>query len=105
MLRRVTANPEYSSPLATRYATRDMVANFDDRRRYVLWRRLWIALAEAQAELGLPIAPEQIAAMREHEGELDLGRVAELESKLRHDVMAHVRHFGELVGPGAEKVI
>jgi adenylosuccinate lyase len=82
-----------------------MVANFDDRRRYVLWRRLWIALAEAEAELGLPIAPEQIAAMREHEGELDLARVAELESKLRHDVMAHVRHFGELVGPGAEKVI
>jgi adenylosuccinate lyase len=101
----VTDAPEYRSPLATRYATREMVANFDDRRRYGLWRSLWIALAEHQRELGLPIAAEQIEAMRAHQGELDLARVAELEAKLRHDVMAHVRHFGELVGPGAEKVI
>ncbi len=82
-----------------------MVANFDDRRRYALWRDLWIALAESQRELGLPIEAQQIEAMRAKKGELDLARVAELEAKLRHDVMAHVRHFGELVGPGAEKVI
>jgi len=97
--------PEYRSPLATRYATREMVANFDDRRRTVLWRRLWIALAEAERELGLPIQDAQIAAMRAKVDEIDFDRVAELEARLRHDVMAHVHHFGELVGPGAEKVI
>jgi adenylosuccinate lyase len=96
---------DYESPLATRYATAPMVANFGDRRRVVLWRRLWIALAEAQRELGLPITTEQIEAMRAKVDEIDFARVAELEAKLRHDVMAHVHHFGELVGPGAEKVI
>jgi adenylosuccinate lyase len=97
--------PEYRSPLATRYATRPMVANFDDRRRTVLWRQLWIALADAERELGLPISVEQVAAMRARVEEIDLDRVAVLEARLRHDVMAHVHHFGELVGPGAEKVI
>jgi adenylosuccinate lyase len=82
-----------------------MVANFDDRRRTLLWRRLWIALADAERELGLPIDETQVAAMRAKMDEIDLERVAELEARLRHDVMAHVHHFGELVGPGAEKVI
>jgi adenylosuccinate lyase len=107
MLRLPMTDPpsEYRSPLATRYATPAMVANFDDRRRTVLWRRLWIALAEAERELGLPIQAEQVAAMRAKIEEIELDRVAELEARLRHDVMAHVHHFGELVGPGAEKVI
>jgi adenylosuccinate lyase len=105
MLRPVEAAPDYRSPLATRYATAAMVANFADRRRYLLWRDLWIALATAQRELGLPIDAAQIDAMRAHRDELDLGRVAELEARTRHDVMAHVHHFGELVGPGAEKII
>ncbi len=96
---------EWRSPLQTRYATRAMVANFGDRRRVRLWRELWIALAEGQRELGLPIADEQIEAMRAHVDALDLCRVAEFEAKLRHDVMAHVHHFGELVGPEAEKII
>jgi adenylosuccinate lyase len=97
--------PEYRSPLATRYATAEMVANFDDRRRTILWRKLWIALAEAERGLGLPIQKEQIAAMQAKLEDIDLSRVAELEARVRHDVMAHVHHFGELVGPGAEKVI
>lgn len=97
--------PEYRSPLGSRYATAAMVANFDDRRRIGLWRRLWIALATAQRELGLSITAEQIAAMQANVDVIDFDRVAELEAKLRHDVMAHVHHFGELVGPGAEKVI
>ena len=101
----VPAPPEYSSPLATRYATAAMVANFADRRRYLLWRDLWIALATAQRELGLSIDSAQIDAMRAHRDELDLARVAAHEAKTRHDVMAHVHHFGELVGPGAEKII
>jgi hypothetical protein len=63
MLRPVNAAaPEYTSPLSTRYATQAMVANFDDRRRYELWRALWIALATAQRDLGLAITDEQIAA-------------------------------------------
>ena len=101
----VAQPPEYSSPLATRYATAAMVANFADRRRYLLWRDLWIALATAQRELGLAIDVAQIDAMRAHRDELDLARVAEHEARTRHDVMAHVHHFGELVGPGAEKII
>jgi adenylosuccinate lyase len=93
------------NPLATRYATPAMVANFADRRRIVLWRKLWIALASAQRDLGLEVTTEQIEAMRAHVDEIDFARVAELEAKLRHDVMAHVQHFGELVGPQAEKII
>jgi adenylosuccinate lyase len=96
---------EVRNPLATRYATPAMVANFADRRRVVLWRRLWIALASAQRDLGLEITTEQIEAMRAVEEQIDFERVAELEAKLRHDVMAHVRHFGELVGADAEKII
>lgn len=95
----------YQSPLATRYATAAMVENFGDHRRIVLWRRLWIALAQAQQELGLEISAEQIAAMKSNLETIDFDRVAELEAKFRHDVMAHVHHFGELVGPTAEKVI
>jgi len=97
--------PEYRSPLASRYATKEMAANFADHRRIVLWRRLWIELATAQRELGLSIDAAQIEAMREQIDRVDFARVAELEKRLRHDVMAHVHHFGELVGPGAEKII
>lgn len=82
-----------------------MVENFSDRRRVVLWRQLWIALAKAQQELGLPIDAGQVEAMQQHLEEIDFDRVAELEAKLRHDVMAHVHHFGERVGEEAEKVI
>jgi len=97
--------PEYRSPLASRYATKEMAANFADHRRIVLWRRLWIELATAQRELGLSIDAAQIEAMRAQIDRVDFARVAELEKRLRHDVMAHVHHFGELVGPGAEKII
>lgn len=102
---RSMAYAEYKSPLATRYATAAMVETFGDRHRVVLWRRLWIALAEAQAELGLSIDAAQVQAMRTNLKAIDFGRVAELEAQTRHDVMAHIKHFGELVGPDAEKVI
>jgi adenylosuccinate lyase len=95
----------YQSPLATRYATAAMVANFGDERRVLVWRDLWIALARAEQALGLPITDAQIAALVAHREEIDLRRVAELEAQLRHDVMAHVHHYGERVGPDAEKVI
>src|SRR5690606_2463344 len=72
--------------------------------KFTTWRRLWIALAESQRELGLPIPEEAIAQMRERIDEIDLGRAAELERRLRHDVMAHVHHFGE-VAPAARGII
>ena len=91
----------YRSPLAARYASRPMQENFSERRRALVWRDLWIALAESERELGLDVPEEAIAAMREHRDDLDLARVAELESELRHDVMAHVHAFGE-VAPAAK---
>src|SRR5688500_18080353 len=95
----------YQSPLATRYATAAMVENFSDRRRALLWRDLWIALAEAERGLGLPISAAQVEALRRGRETLDFARVAALEAELRHDVMAHIRHFGEVAGEGAEKII
>ena len=95
----------YTSPLASRYATADMLDNFGDRRRALLWRELWIALARAEQELGVPITDAQIEALIAHRDELDLDRVAEIEADTRHDVMAHVRHFGERAGAEAEKII
>jgi adenylosuccinate lyase len=95
----------YSSPLATRYATAAMVDNFSDRRRALLWRDLWIALAEAERELGVPIAPQQVAALRAARESIDFARVAAFEEKVRHDVMAHIHHFGEVAGADAAKVI
>jgi len=101
----MSASEVYRSPLGTRYATSAMVSNFGDTRRVRLWRELWIALAEAEKELGLPIPDEAVTAMRAHIDEVDFERVAELEAKFRHDVMAHVHHFGETAGDAAEKVI
>ncbi|WP_434414915.1 adenylosuccinate lyase [Nannocystis pusilla] len=95
----------YDSPLATRYATPAMVANFSDRRRALLWRDLWIALAEAERALGVPISEAQVAALRAARERVDFARVAEHEARLRHDVMAHIEHFGEVAGADAGKVI
>jgi adenylosuccinate lyase len=97
--------PGYQSPLASRYATKAMLENFSDRRRALLWRDLWIALARAEAELGLAITPAQITALEQVREQIDFERVAALEAELRHDVMAHVHHFGELAGPEAAKII
>ncbi len=85
----------YRDPLVARYAGAAMARVFSDEARFEQWRRLWIALAEAQSELGLPIAPEQIEQMRAHASDVDLDRATELERELRHDVMAHVHAFGE----------
>lgn len=85
----------YSSPLATRYASRAMQENFSERARGLVWRDLWIVLAECEQELGLPITPAQIAQLKAARANLDLARVAELERELRHDVMAHVHAYGE----------
>ncbi|HEX9670835.1 MAG TPA: adenylosuccinate lyase [Thermoanaerobaculia bacterium] len=96
------------NPLHERYASPEMARIFSASHRYGTWRRLWIALAECEAELGLPIRPEQLAALRLAAPGLDLERVAELERQTRHDVVAHLRHFAEQadgVAPGAGGIL
>ncbi len=88
------------NPLHERYASREMAAIFSAANRYTTWRRLWIMLARTQRELGLPISGEQIAALEAAAPALDLARVAEIEAKTRHDVVAHLRHFAEQAGVG-----
>ncbi|MDY7095362.1 MAG: adenylosuccinate lyase [Acidobacteriota bacterium] len=83
------------NPLHERYASREMAHLFTARHRYRWWRRLWIALAESQQQLGLPITDRQLATLRRVADDLDLARVAEIEAQTRHDVVAHLRHFKE----------
>ena len=95
----------YTSPLETRYASREMRELFGDRRKHGTWRRLWLALAEAQHELGLTqVTDAQLAEMREHLDDIDFDRAAEYERKLRHDVMAHIHAFGD-VAPLARPIV
>jgi adenylosuccinate lyase len=96
----VSDSENYQSPLATRYASREMRALFSPLHRARLWRRLWIALAEAEQELGLPIRAEQLAELRATAEQIDLARVAEHERRLRHDVMAHVHAWGDVAPEG-----
>ena len=86
------------NPLFERYASRQMAEIFSVQHRYGVWRRLWIALAESQQELGLPISDSQLAALRRVAPDIDLDRVAEIEAETRHDVVAHLRHFAEQAG-------
>jgi len=85
----------YRSPLSSRYASEAMRFNFSDKRRFTCWRQLWIALAECEQELGLPIRDEQIAEMKATLEDLDLEAAARYERELRHDVMAHIHAWGE----------
>lgn len=85
----------YESPLITRYSTRKMSENFGDRKRYSLWRKLWIALAESEKELGLNITDEQIADMKKYENDVNFDVADKYEKQLRHDVMAHVHAYGD----------
>jgi adenylosuccinate lyase len=90
----------YSSPLAERYASRAMLELWSPRTRYGQWRRLWLALAEGEKSLGIPISNDAIDQMRQHLDDIDLGAVAAYERRLRHDVMAHIRAFAD-VAPAA----
>jgi adenylosuccinate lyase len=95
----------YVHPLTERYASREMQAIFSPRRRFHTWRRLWVALAEAQRELGLAIPEKAIQEMREALGEeVDLDQAAKYERRFRHDVMAHVHLFGD-AAPSARGII
>lgn len=88
-------NGIYQNPLITRYASREMAENFSDEKRFKLWRKLWIALAESEMELGLNIAKAQVDEMKKYAEDINFETAEEYEKKLRHDVMAHVHAFGE----------
>lgn len=86
------------NPLYERYASREMAQLFSSEHRYGVWRQIWIALADCQRQLGLPITVEQITRLREVAPDLDFARVAEIERQTRHDVVSHLRHFAEQAG-------
>jgi len=94
----------YENPLITRYASREMASLWGDQRKFSTWRRLWVALAEAEAELGLPITSQQIAELRAHTDDIDFDAAESYERKLRHDVMAHVHAYGDRC-PAARPII
>lgn len=94
----------YENPLGTRYASDEMKRIFSPDEKFSCWRKLWIALAESEKELGLDITDEQIAEMKAHVNDIDYDKVAEYESKIRHDVMAHLKAYCNLC-PTAKPII
>ncbi|WP_419936736.1 lyase family protein [Candidatus Palauibacter sp.] len=98
------AERRYPHPLIDRYASGEMAAIFSPRTQALVWRDLWIALAEEERALGVDIPDGAIVAMHAAREQIDLDRIAVIERDLRHDVMAHVHHFGE-VAPEARKYI
>jgi adenylosuccinate lyase len=107
-----TPTDVYDNPLIGRYASREMAERWGPLRKFRTWRRLWLALAEAEAGLGLladngktpRIRKKQLAELRAHLDDVDLQRAAEHEKRLRHDVMAHIHALGD-VAPAARDVV
>lgn len=95
---------KYESPLSSRYASAYMLELFSAQTRIRTWRRLWIALARAEHQLGLNITEEQIAELEAHIDEIDFECAAQREKEVRHDVMAHVYTYGK-VAPLAAGII
>jgi adenylosuccinate lyase len=89
------SDERWTSPLGTRYASPAMQRLWGEPHRIGLWRRIWLALAEAERELGLPITDEALAQMRAHLDDADLAAAARYERRFRHDVMAHVHAFAD----------
>ncbi len=94
----------WSSPLVDRYATDAMAFLWSDQHKFQTWRRLWLALAEAQQKLGLDITDAQLDALRAHQDDIDYVAAAAYERELRHDVMAHVHALGD-VAPEARAIV
>ena len=94
----------YENPLISRYASREMASLWSAQRKHSTWRRLWVALAEVERELGLNISAAQVAEMRAKTDEIDFEAARRHEKRLRHDVMAHVHAFGD-VAPSARPII
>ncbi|MEG0721034.1 MAG: lyase family protein, partial [Lachnospiraceae bacterium] len=89
------SNDRYQSPLSERYASPEMQYIFSPDMKFRTWRKLWIALAETEKELGLPITEEQIAELKEHQEDINYEVAKEREKIVRHDVMAHVYAYGQ----------
>ncbi len=94
----------YENPLTARYASPEMSALWSEQRKFSTWRRLWVVLAQAERELGLPISEQQITELVAHTDDIDFAAAADYERKLRHDVMAHVHAYGDLC-PTARPII
>ena len=94
----------YISPLSTRYASKEMQEIFSERHKFQTWRRLWIALAKAEKELGLDITDEQIAELEANKDNINFEVAEEREKVVRHDVMSHVYAYGKQC-PKAEPII
>lgn len=88
-------NSVYQNPLITRYASSAMAENFSDEKRFKLWRKLWIALAESEMELGLNITKAQVEEMKKYSESINFELAEKYEREVRHDVMAHVHAFGD----------
>ena len=84
----------YTSPLSERYASREMQFIFSQDMKFRTWRRLWIALAETEKELGLPITQEQIDELKSHATDINYDVAKAREKEVRHDVMSHVYAYG-----------
>ena len=94
----------YTCPLVERAASPEMAALFSPQRKFSTWRRCWLALAEAEKELGLPITDAQLEAMRAHLDDIDYDAAQAYERRFRHDVMAHIHAFGD-AAPEARPII
>ena len=94
----------YQNPLVSRYASPEMVRLFGARHRIVCWRKVWLALAESEAELGLPITRRQLDQLRKSMDQIDFDNAAKHEKRLRHDVMAHLHTWGD-VAPEARGIL
>ena len=95
---------KYESPLSSRYASEYMLHLFSADMRIQTWRRLWVSLAKAEMELGLPITAEQVAELEDHITDIDFACAAQREKEVRHDVMAHVYAYGK-AAPSAAGII
>ncbi len=106
MLRNTPKNKmdSYKNPLEERYSSTEMLYNFSPNNKFRNWRKLWIALAEIQKELGLNITDEQISELKANADSIDYQKAAEYEKKFRHDVMAHVHTYGD-AAPAAKGII
>lgn len=94
----------YKNPLEERYSSEEMLFNFSHNNKFRTWRKLWVALAEIEKDLGLEITDEQIAELKANVENVDYQIAAEYEKKFRHDVMAHVHTYGD-VAPSAKGII
>ena len=95
---------KYESPLSSRYASDYMLHLFSTDKRIQTWRKLWISLAKAEMELGLPVTAEQVAELEDHITDIDYACAAQREKEVRHDVMAHVYAYGK-AAPSAAGII